>query len=287
MKARQNRSARGEYPHLIPSDVISAGELMLFRNPKGRKFGERDAWCLSEPWDTLDDIRPAYAKLSEKESELGAKNQFAWNSEFGYLSPFPEHCGTGLLIRADFHLEALHLIGDLPAVLNGLEAVRFEARGINLDGFKNAAHFFDVFTNASLGVTEEDLIVHAERVFSALIEQENNARLRLVQELPRVLEDSLTRALAVLKACRLLSPWEYLDILSPIRLAAILGFLDGMTLTEANDLLYKQLAARDDIPPDSPDGVRLRDERDAAIADEANSIFSRVKLNKRAKELFS
>ena len=286
MSQRQQRNLTGEFPDLLARDVICGGEELLFRNPHGERFGERDAWCLSEEWFSIDDIRPAYANLTEKESRLGAEHPFAWNEEFGYLSPFSEHCGTGLLIRADLHLEGLHLIGDMPLVLNALEGVRFGAQGVNMDGIKNAAHIFDVFTNASLGISEDELLSRAQRIFAELVQQELNARIRLVRELPRVFEDSVSRAMAILKTCRLLSPWEYLDIMSPIRLAAIMGFLDGIDRAEADSILRKQLAARDDLP-DSPDGDRMRDERDASLADAVNKRFSRVRWNGRAKELLS
>ncbi len=286
MKPRPRHDTSGEFPDLLPRDVLCGGELLLFRNPHGEPFGERDAWCLTEEWFALDDIRPAYASLLEKESRLGAKQPFAWNEDFGYLSPFPEHCGTGLLIRADLHLEGLHMIGDVPPVLNALKAVRFGAEGVNMDGLQNAAHIFDVYTNASLGISEEDLMAHAERIFSQLVDQEINARLRLVRELPRTFEDAVARSLAILQNCRLLSPWELLDIISPIRLAAVMGFLDGITRAEADAILRKQLSARDDLP-DSADGDRMRDERDAAIADDANKRFARIRWNSRAKEYLS
>ena len=286
MRASPQREPSGEFPELLASDVICGGEELLFRNPHGERFGERDAWCLSEEWFSIDDIRPAYANLAAKESRLGAKHPFAWNEQFGYLSPFPEHCGTGLLIRADLHLEGLNLIGDMSPVLNALEAVRFGALGVNMDGLKNAAHIFDVYTNASLGISEEELLSRAQRIFAELVQQELNARIRLVRELPRTFADSVSRALAILKTCRLLSPWEYLDIMSPIRLAAIMGFLEGIDRAEADSILRKQLAARDDLPND-PDGDRMRDERDADLADIANRRFSRVRWNRRAKEYFT
>ena len=58
----------------------------------------------------------------------------------------------------------------------------------------------------------------AGRVVKAILREERNARIRLFEELPRVFGDSLCRALAVLKNCRLLSPGECFDLLSPLRL---------------------------------------------------------------------
>lgn len=276
-------SSSGSFPNLSPTDVIDNGEALLFRNPQGVPFGERDAWGLAEDWRLPDGIPSAYSRLLAKESRIAAENSFAWNEQFGYLSPFPEHCGTGLIVRAHLHLEALNLIGDLPLVLNGITAVRFNADGVNMDGIKNAAHLFDIYNNSTLGISEENLLDRAARLFRDIIQQELNARIRLVRELPRVLEDSVSRAIAILQRCRLLSPWEYLDIISPIRLATVMGFLDGITRAEADSIMRQQLAVIDDFPNDA-DGDRMRDERDAHLADAANKRFARVRWNSRAKE---
>jgi len=283
MRASSKDDSAGRFPDLLPGDVIGNGELLLFRNPKGVPFGERDAWCLSEDWNLPSAIPAAYDRLLEKESRVAAENTFAWNSEFGYLSPFPQHCGTGLVIRADVHLEALNMIGDMALVLNAIHAVRFTAEGVNMEGIKNAAHYFDVYSNSALGISEKDLLDRAARLFNDLIQQELNARLRLVHELPRTFEDAVSRALAILQHCRLLSPWEYLDIISPLRLAAVMGFIDGLSRTEADAIMRKQLDATDDLP-DSADGDRMRDERDADLADSANKRFARVRWNSHAKE---
>ena len=220
----------------------------------------------------------------KQESQLAAQVPFAWNPEFGYVTARPDFCGTGLEISALFHLEALNLIGDLEPVLNALAGLRLSAWGFSNDGLRNAAHLFRVTNLYHLGIDERDLTSRVGRVFTDLVQQETNARIRLVEELPRLFEDSIARALAVLRSCRLLSEWELLDIVSPLRLAANLGFLDGLSRNEAKALMDKRLSLIPSAGSTSYEEQQERDRQDAILADKVNKRFKGVRLNAFAKE---
>ena len=113
-----------------------------------------------------------------------------------------------------------------------------------------------------------------------LVEQEKNARARLKDDMAHVFADSLCRALAILKNCRLLSPAEYFDMLSTLRLAALEGFLDGMDFAGIEKLIKS-------IKPEShedPVDVRERDREDAERAEVARETFEDVMLNEKGEE---
>ena len=103
-----------------------------------------------------------------------------------------------------------------------------------------------------------------------------------IKEMPRVFGDSLCRALAVMKNCRLLSPGEFFDLLSPLRLAAREGMLDGM----ASDEIEKMLLSADLSGAEDKLGQEERDRVDADRADDMNRRFEDVVLNERAEEKF-
>lgn len=281
------RRRPGVYPDLRLSDIIAGGSIQLWRNPAGKPFGEKDVWSPFVEWNMPEDIPAAYRKVLDMEAELAARYTFAWDSDFGYLSPDPEHCGTALNVEGEFHLEALNLIGDLPAVIKAFEAVRFNASSIIEDGIRQAAHIFRVRNTATLGLTENELIARAQRLFNDLAQQEYNARRALVEDMPRVLEDSVARALAILRTARLLSPGELLDLLSPVRLAVSMGFITGITGAETIRIMREQLNAPELPPSQSAEDDRRRDARDAKLADHANRRFASVTLSSLAKEYFS
>ena len=172
------------------------------------------------------------------------------------------------------HLEGVHLIGELDAVKRALHALKMDLVGVSADGIHETGH---VYTLRYSGSSEQ-----AKRVVEDLLREERNARVRLFEELPRVFGDSLCRALAVMKNCRLLSPGEYFDLLSPLRLAAKEGMLDGIDAAE----IERRLAEADLTSSEDKLEQAERDRVDAERADEMNERFEDVVLNERAEEKF-
>ena len=159
------------------------------------------------------------------------------------------------------HLEGLHLIGELEPVHRAMRALKLQLTGVLR--YSGSAEL-------------------AKRVAEDILREERNARVRLFEEMPRVFGDSLCRALAILKNCRLLSPGELFDLLSPLRLAAIEKMLDGITLGE----IEKMLASIDLTSKEDGETQQERDRQDAERADEMNKRFEDVVLNERAEEKF-
>lgn len=199
----------------------------------------------------------------------------AKKSEKLRLHDFPvERAETAYRVGAGLHLEGLFLIGEFEAVLRAAHALGMELVGITADGVKDTGHVYRLGYSCS----QEQ----ARRFVEDLLAQERNARIRLREEMPRVFGDSLCRALAILKNCRLLSPGELFDLLSPLRLAAIEKLLDGITLRGVESLMAKlDLSSAED-------GMEIneRDRIDAERADEMNARFEDVVLNEKAEGKF-
>ena len=177
-------------------------------------------------------------------------------------------------LRGRMHLEGLHLIGELEPVRRAVRALDGELVGIDADGVHDAGHAYALKYSCPAE--------RAERIVEDILESERCARVRLFEELPRVLGDSVCRALAIMKNCRLLSPGELFDLLSPLRIAAKEDMLDGITKSDIDAML------RDADLSCSEDRLdqEARDEADAARADEMNRKFEDVVLNERAEGKF-
>ena len=165
------------------------------------------------------------------------------------------------------HLEGLHLIGELEAVKRALRALRMELAGISSDGVNDVGHIYRIMYS---GPTDR-----AKRVAEDILREERNARVRLREEMPRIFGDALCRALAILKNCRLLSPGELFDLLSPLRLAAREKMLDGITFAQIEKLTasVNLTSEEDSLEPAE------RDRLDAERADKMNDRFEDVMLN--------
>ena len=231
------------------------------------------------------ELKRAFATADALESALSKHLDFAWDPEIGYLTASPDDVGTGLCAGAVLHLEGLYLIGELDAVLRGLDAMRVEAVGVNAGGLRNIAHVFRLSNEITLGKTEQEIVAFSERAILATIEQEFNARVRLVEEMPRVFADSLMRALCILRGARLLSVAETADLVSPVRLAATMGFLDGITVGECDELMSARDFGETDEESDESD-PDARDRVDGARADRMNARFAAVATNRKYAKLF-
>jgi len=191
------------------------------------------------------------------------------------LVDFPcERAEAPYRIGDRLHLEGLHLIGELEPVHRAMKALKLQLAGVDADGVRDAGHVYRLRYSGSAEL--------AKRVVEDLLREERNARVRLFEEMPRVFGDSLCRALAILKNCRLLSPGELFDLLSPLRLAAIEKMLDGIDLAEIESMI----ASVDLSSKEERETPQDRDRLDAERADEMNRRFEDVVLNERAEEKF-
>ena len=188
---------------------------------------------------------------------------------------FPcERAEAAYRIGDRLHLEGLHLLGELEPVHRATRALKLQLVGVDADGVRDAGHVYRLRYSGSVEIPK--------RVVEDILREERNARVRLFEEMPRVFGDALCRSLAILKNCRLASPGELFDLLSPLRLAALENMLDGIGIGEIEAMLADiDLSSKED-----GETQQDRDRMDAERADAMNRRFEDVVLNERAEEKF-
>ena len=252
-KARSQRTRK--VTGLPPGVSLSITEI----NPSADESDETPPPFLNALVDAVHDMVSEIEKAGE-ESEKRAKAP-----KMQELSA--SRAPAEYRIHGGFHLEGLHLIGELEAVHRALHALGMELKPVSTDGLIDAGHVFLFLYH--------DASDRAKRVAQDLLREEHNARVRLKTEMPRLFGDSLCRALAILKNCRLLSCEELFDLLSPLRLAARERMLDGITLKEVE----KMMEEIDLTVPTEEISEEERDRIESERADEMNRRFEGVMLN--------
>ena len=209
--------------------------------------------------DMVSGIEKAKEEIGRKEGKKRAKE-----SEFSF-----SRVNGAYRVRDRIHLEGLHLIGELEPVRRAVRALGCELCGIDADGVRESGHVYGLRYSCSAE--------RVQRLVDGIVQSERGARVRLFEELPRVFGDSLCRSLAIMKNCRLLSPGELFDLLSPLRLAAKEKMLDGVTLAEIERMMrdVDLSGSEDRLDQDERDRV------DSERADEMNRRFEDVVLNER------
>lgn len=190
--------------------------------------------------------------------------------ELGPIQAEPE-----FLFDDYLHLEGLNLIGEIAAVRRAFKALQMELTSIDIENYIGVGNVYRI------RYRENEAL--ARQVCAALIDQEKNARHRLMTDLRRVFADAVIQSLTLLQVRRLMPASELFDLLSPLRIAVFEGLIDGISVEEIDSLmmtwdLKSEFAAENQI---------MKDEMDAARADELNKIFAHVRLSRKGEDLLN
>ncbi|HEY5653509.1 MAG TPA: protein arginine kinase [Pontiella sp.] len=180
----------------------------------------REAWAIA---DRLDDL-------------LEDQLTYAFSPKLGYLTSCPSNVGTGMRASVMLHLPGLVLMKEMEPVMNGISKIGLAVRGMWGEGTEAAGNMFQVSNQITLGRREDEIIAHLEQIVLELIDHENNARIRLMEERELVVEDHVARAFGILSNARLISSGEALDLLSTLRLGLDLGMIDQFSRRELDTL---------------------------------------------------
>ena len=158
-------------------------------------------------------------QINHIDDMIEAKVEYAFNPRYGYLTACPTNLGTGIRVSVMLHLPALKMTGQIEKFLNATRAMNLAVRGLFGEGTEAAGDFYQLSNQITLGVSEVDIISQFEKVvIPEIVEYENAARKRLLSKDIDILDDKISRAMALLKNAHLISSQEALFLLSHLRL---------------------------------------------------------------------
>ncbi|MDD3296837.1 MAG: protein arginine kinase [Candidatus Omnitrophica bacterium] len=176
---------------------------------------------LGKCWNVINNIDNSFSK----------EIPFAFSSDLGYLTACPTNVGTGMRASCMMHLPALIFTKRINKILELLTRISFTTRGLFGEGTQALGDFFQISNQASLGQSEEELIDNLMGVVNQVKGQEIDARDALMRKYRHNLEDSVWRALGILRNCRLINSKEALSHLSVLSLGLDLGIINDKDLS--------------------------------------------------------
>lgn len=185
------------------------------------------------------DIEGAWQKADDMDTLLDEKLTYAWTPRLGYLTACPSNLGTGMRASVMLHLMGLRMTGDLEAVIRGLERMRLLVRGIYGEGSESSGHIFQISNMETLGMDEQAILARMRRICEEVVHQECQARMRIIQDSPRVVQDFFTRSLCLLQHVLMMPSGEAIELLSALRFGVSVGLVTGLSLDEIDDLMFK------------------------------------------------
>ena len=187
--------------------------------------GRREGLALKEAAETADRI----------DTLLSEPLDFAYDSEFGYLTQCPTNLGTGLRASVMLHLPALTESGAMPRVSSNLSKLGLTLRGTYGEGSKITGALYQLSNQITLGLSESEAVENLRAITVQLMEEERKARSQMSENI--AWQDKIDRAAGILKTARVLSSSECMELLSYIRLGLSTGVLQGVTTQELNALM--------------------------------------------------
>ncbi|UCC22149.1 MAG: protein arginine kinase [Planctomycetota bacterium] len=164
-------------------------------------------------------LSQCYEQINRIDDMIEQKVDYAFSPRYGYLTACPTNLGTGIRVSVMLHLPALKMTGQIDKFLNATRDMGLAVRGLFGEGSEAAGDFYQISNQVTLGVSESDIISLFENaIIPEIVEYENAARNRLLSKEPEVLDDKISRAMALLRNAHLISSQEALFLLSHLRM---------------------------------------------------------------------
>jgi len=167
---------------------------------------------------------------------LSERIDFAFSSEWGYLTACPTNVGTGLRASVMLHLPMLVFTKQINKVLQAITRLGLTARGFYGEGTEATGNFFQISNQVTLGQREEDIIDNLEKIIKQVIEYEQNARQMVLMQEKEKIVDRIWRAYGILKNAYIISSNETIELLSHVRLGVDLGIIKDINRRQLNEL---------------------------------------------------
>ena len=180
----------------------------------------------------IDNLLNLAIEIDEKIESLV---QYSYHEKYGFLTACPTNVGTGLKISTLVHIPALQMTGNLNKMLNIINNLGMNVRGLYGEGSKAEGDVYQVSNNQTLGITEKEIAKNLNLLAQKIIDQERLARKYLSKNSLK-LEDEVYRSYGILVNARRLSEEESIDLLSKVKLGTDLGIIK-----ELNDKKIKEL----------------------------------------------
>ena len=170
--------------HLISRDHAFA------RGPRGVAFGadERVSIMVNEEdhlrIQTLRSglqLRDAFTLANEVDDALESSLDYAFSSQFGYLTACPTNVGTGMRISVMLHLPALVITREIEKVFQAVSKINLAVRGLYGEGTQASGDFYQISNQVTLGKTENEIIDNLESVIPQIVKYERKVRSTLLQ----------------------------------------------------------------------------------------------------------
>lgn len=223
--------------HVISRDILnveSAGILLNADEDICVMINEEDHVRIQAMNPGLE-LEKTLKTAEDIDNKIAEKVEYAYSDLYGYLTTCPTNVGTGLRASVMLHLPALRITGRIGRVLDVVNKVNLDVRGVYGEGTEAIGDMYQVSNKVSLGVTNQEIISSVKSIVNKIIEQERNAREYLMTR-GIDFEDRVCRDYGILTSARKLSYDECAKLVSMVKLGVDLGIIKEIDSRKVNEI---------------------------------------------------
>lgn len=164
-------------------------------------------------------LSSCFKKINLIDDLIEKQLEYAFSPKYGYLTACPTNIGTGIRVSVMLHLPALKMTSQIEKFFAAARDMGLAVRGLFGEGTEATGDFYQLSNQVTLGINEAKLVEKFEKhIIPEIVEYEHQARKKLLESHSNILDDKISRAMALLKGAQLISSQEALLLLSHLRL---------------------------------------------------------------------
>ncbi|TET32801.1 MAG: protein arginine kinase [Planctomycetota bacterium] len=257
---------------LVERHLISK-ELAAAESPRGVMLGDNESLAImvnEEDHLRIQAMRSGlelsalWNEINGYDQAIERKLDYAFSSQFGYLTSCPTNVGTGMRVSVMMHLPVLVMTKQIEKVFQAMNKIGLAVRGLYGERTRGLGDFYQISNQVTLGKDEETIVHDLAEVIPKVMEYERKWRESLLKENRAQLEDAVYRAQGLLSAARVISSEETMNLLSSIRMGVNLGLITGIPIAKVNELFIQtqpahlQIIEGRALQPEERDQLRAR-----------------------------
>lgn len=180
-------------------------------------------------------LEGALEEAEKVDAVIDDKIDYAYGELYGHLTACPTNLGTGLRASVMLHLPALRITGKIGKVIDVVNKVNINVRGVYGEGSDAIGDLFQVSNKVSLGLTNLEIINNVRAVVNKLIEQERQAR-EFLKSRGIDFEDRICRDYGTLSCARKLTYSEAEKLISMVKLGVSMGIITDIDAQKVNEI---------------------------------------------------
>ena len=171
-------------------------------------------------------VKECYREVLKIEKKLEKKLSFSFSQNLGYLTSNPSVLGTGLKVEILAHLPSLVISTRIIDFIKNLNQTGYGVSSYISESNEIIGNLFRISNLVTLGKNEETIIEELDAIAHNIIDEENNAKKEISNDINFIIEDSVFRSFGMIKYAKVLSFEEAVELLSIIKFGMDLKIID-------------------------------------------------------------